>query len=123
MTERELARKSHHHVPRLPRIGEIQDQDRHREHVVVDHCRQREQDQHEHREQHGAAAHGLFPSRPCGRNSSTRISSAKLNMLFADGVKYRPASASDTPISTPPSSAPAMEPSPPTITMTNASSV
>ena len=44
-------------------------------------------------------------------------------MLFADGVKIRPASASVTPINTPPSSAPVIEPSPPVMTMTKASSV
>ena len=44
-------------------------------------------------------------------------------MLFADGVNSRPASASVSPISTPPSSAPGIEPSPPVMTMTKASSV
>ena len=44
-------------------------------------------------------------------------------MLFADGVNMRPASASVSPISTPPSSAPGIEPSPPVITMMKASSV
>jgi len=44
-------------------------------------------------------------------------------MLFAEGTMSNPASASETPISTPPRSAPGIEPSPPTITMTNASSV
>ena len=44
-------------------------------------------------------------------------------MLFADGVNSSPASASVTPISTPPSSAPGIEPSPPVMTMTKASSV
>ena len=44
-------------------------------------------------------------------------------MLFADGAMSSPASASDTPISTPPSSAPTIEPRPPTMTMTKASRV
>ncbi len=64
-----------------------------------------------------------FPSMPCGRNSSTSTRMANANMLFVDGVNRRPASASVTPISTPPSSAPGIEPSPPMMTMTKASSV
>ena len=44
-------------------------------------------------------------------------------MLFADGVRQKPAIASVTPISTPPSSAPGIEPSPPMMTMMKASSV
>ena len=64
-----------------------------------------------------------LPRIPCGRSSSTSTRMAKENMLFADGVKSRPASASVTPISTPPRSAPGIEPSPPVITMTKASRV
>ena len=60
---------------------------------------------------------------PCGRNSSTSTRMAKANMLFADGVNSSPAIASVSPISTPPSSAPGIEPSPPVMTMTKASSV
>ena len=48
---------------------------------------------------------------------------AKANMLLADGVNSSPPSASVTPISTPPSSAPGMEPRPPVMTITKASSV
>jgi len=44
-------------------------------------------------------------------------------MLFADGVNSRPAIASVNPIITPPSNAPGIEPSPPVMTMTKASSV
>ena len=44
-------------------------------------------------------------------------------MLLADGVKNNPAMASVSPISTPPSSAPGMEPRPPVMTMMKASSV
>jgi hypothetical protein len=51
------------------------------------------------------------------------MSSANENMLFIDGSKKKPASASVTPINMPPTSAPLMEPSPPTITMTKACKV
>ena len=61
--------------------------------------------------------------RPCGRASNTRIRRPKLTILLADGVMSMPASASETPMSSPPRSAPTIEPSPPTITMTNASKV
>ena len=44
-------------------------------------------------------------------------------MLFAEGVNSTPPSASVTPISSPPSSAPGIEPSPPVMTMTKASRV
>ncbi len=44
-------------------------------------------------------------------------------MLLADGVISSPATDSETPIRIPPASAPTMEPSPPMITMTKASSV
>ena len=44
-------------------------------------------------------------------------------MLLADGVKNSPAIASVSPISTPPSTAPGIEPSPPVMTMMKASSV
>ena len=44
-------------------------------------------------------------------------------MLFADGVNSSPASASVSPIKSPPTSAPGIEPSPPVMTMTKASSV
>src|SRR5207244_1613007 len=64
-----------------------------------------------------------FPRMPCGRNSSTSARIAKANMLFADGVKRSPASASVMPISTPPTSAPGIEPRPPVMTMTKAKSV
>ena len=65
----------------------------------------------------------LLPMMPCGRNNSTSTRMAKANMLLADGVKNRPAIASVNPISTPPSSAPGIEPSPPVMTMTKARSV
>lgn len=45
------------------------------------------------------------------------------NMVLAEGAKNRPDIASDRPISTPPSSAPGIEPRPPMITMTKACSV
>ena len=44
-------------------------------------------------------------------------------MLLADGLKSNAAAASDTPISTPPASAPGIEPRPPMMTMMKASSV
>src|SRR6476620_508758 len=123
MAERELAGEPHHHVPGLAGVGVVENQRRDRECV-----RPREGGKHreggeEQRERDAAAAQARFPSRPRGRSSSTRISRPKLNMLFAEGAMKRPATASETPISTPPRSAPPIEPSPPTITMTKASSV
>src|SRR5262249_51423024 len=104
-------------------IGEVQNQRTDREGIGArepgEHQREHEQD----REQDRGAGHDFFPSRPCGRSKRTRMSRPKLNMLLADGAIKRPASASDTPISTPPSSAPPIEPSPPTMTITKASSV
>ena len=44
-------------------------------------------------------------------------------MLLADGVNSNPAIASVRPIKTPPISAPGIEPRPPVMTMTKASSV
>jgi hypothetical protein len=44
-------------------------------------------------------------------------------MLFAEGTNSTPPSASVTPIKSPPSSAPGIEPRPPVITITKASSV
>src|SRR5262249_593274 len=116
--------EAHHHVPRLARIREEQDQGCDGQDIRARPSWKNQQKHAGQEEQQLApASHGFFPSRPWGRNSSTRISRPKLNMLFADGTMNRPASASETPISTPPSSAPGIEPRPPTITMTKASSV
>src|SRR4030095_14621125 len=122
MAERELAGESHHHVPRLAGVGEVEDQRRDRKGVGSDEGGQRHHQDGQDSQVDEFFLHRL-PSRPCGRSSSTRISRPKLNMLFAEGVMTRPAGASDTPISTPPSSAPVIEPSPPTMTITKASSV
>src|SRR6266436_3846835 len=67
--------------------------------------------------------HWRCPIRPCGRSTSTAINSAKENMLFIDGANRKPASASETPIRTPPTSAPAIDPMPPMMTMMKAMSV
>src|SRR5262249_2003280 len=133
VAERQLAGKSHHHVPGLAGIGEVEDDDEHGEQVGVGEPRRRQQRREQHAEQRQGTARnaldepphhaGFFPRMPCGRNSSTSTSRPNENMLFADGVKIRPASASVSPISTPPTSAPGIEPSPPVITMMNASSV
>src|SRR3569623_2860420 len=131
----ELAREAHHHVPRLPRVGKVQGQGHHREDVAVDHERQRDRQARARRDQGGAppglrGAAGLAdhhlradPMSPRGRTSRSRTSRPKLTMLLAEGASSNPASASDTPITTPPSSAPTMEPRPPRMTITNASSV
>src|SRR6202042_1444858 len=103
------------------------------EQIVVDDPRRGQQGGEERREQEdsparqaageaferGARTHVSFlPRMPCGRNSSTSTRMPNANMLLADGVNSTPASASVTPISTPPTSAPPIEPSPPVMTMT-----
>src|SRR5262245_35138697 len=123
MPERELAGEAHHHVPRLSGVREVQDEGRHRERIRTDESGKGQQNGEQCGERDVGAGHARFPRSPCGRTSSTRMRSPKLNMLFAEGAMKSPASASETPISTPPSSAPPIEPSPPTITMTKASSV
>src|SRR3954462_1261004 len=123
MPERELARESHHHVPRLAGIGEVKNQRGDGERVVARECRQRDEQRGEDGKRDGRSRHVRLPSSPWGRNRRTRINRPKLNMLFAEGAMKRPASASDTPISTPPRRAPPIEPSPPTMTMTKARSV
>src|SRR5438876_7041586 len=119
MTEGELAGKPHHHVPGLAGIGEIQNDDQNGEQIIIGEPGRREQCGEQQRKRDAAAArhsleqpaHGApFPKMPCGRNSSTNTSRPKENMLLAEGVKRRPASASVSPISTPPSSAPGSEP-------------
>ena len=133
VTERKLAGESHHHVPGLAGIGEIEDGDEDGEQIVVGEKRRDEQRHEQQPQQHEAAARNAleqpsdhvrrFPRMPCGRNSSTSTSRPKENMLLADGVNSRPAIASVRPISTPPRSAPGIEPSPPVMTMMKASSV
>src|SRR5262249_24462503 len=132
MAERELAGEAEHHVPRLPRIGGVEEQREHGEQVVVDDERRDQKRNRERAQQHEPAARNaieqpdhaaFFPSSPCGRNRSTSTRIPNANMLFADGVNRRPAMASVNPISTPPSSAPSIEPRPPVITMTKASKV
>ena len=41
--ERKLARKAHHQIPGLPHIGEVEDQDQHRQQIAVGKERRREQ--------------------------------------------------------------------------------
>src|SRR5678816_3698455 len=140
--QRELPREPHHDVPRLADVSEVEGQRRDREQVAVGHERKDEDPHADERDHHLAAPSGLGrvrrahrgrlahighlrppPMRPCGRASRRRTSRPKLAMLFADGAISTPASASETPITTPPRSAPTIEPRPPTITMTNASRV
>src|SRR5262249_37780358 len=133
VAEGELAGEAHHHVPRLAGIGGIEDDDKDGEKIVVRHPRRRQQHDEQHHQERNAAARNpleqpsdhasLLPKMPCGRNSNTSTSRPKENMLLAEGVKNRPAIASVSPISTPPSSAPGIEPSPPVMTMMKASSV
>src|SRR5436190_12496806 len=132
MAERKLAGESHHDVPGLPHIGEVENEDQDREQVIV--CEQRrddERDEQRGNEHESALRHPFeqsthdarLPRMPWGRNNRTSTRIANANMLFADGVNMRPASASVMPISTPPRSAPGIEPRPPVMTMTKASSV
>src|SRR5262249_2828554 len=131
VTERELPGKAHHQVPGLTHIGEIEDQGEDREQVAVGDERRRDQRRQRER-QHGLRApvdaapqcdHARRPRTPRGRSTSTAMSSANENMLFIDGSIMKPASASDTPISTPPTRAPVIQPRPPTMTMMKDSSV
>src|SRR5215831_5131296 len=133
VAERELAGEAHHHVPRLAGIGGIEDDDEDGEQIVVGDPGRREQHGEHHRQEGKTSTRhsveqpvghvSLLPRMPCGRNSSTSTRSPNENMLFADGVKKRPAMASVKPIRTPPSTAPGIEPSPPVMTMMKASSV
>src|SRR6185437_8715054 len=133
MTERQLPGKAHHDVPTLSEISKIQDQYKHGEQIVAGEQRgENQSDQKSDQRQQGAARqicdqardHAvLLPMMPCGRNSSTSTRMPKANMLLADGENSRPAIASVSPISTPPRSAPGIEPSPPVMTMTKASKV
>src|ERR1700722_16284329 len=134
MSERKLAGEAHHDVPGLAGISKIENDDEDREQIVVGKPRRGQQ----HREQRGEQTHrparqtigeardhrihhvGLLPRMPCGRNNSTSTRMPKANMLLADGVNSKPASASVSPISPPPISAPGIEPSPPVMTMTKA---
>src|SRR5882762_9590462 len=123
MAKRKLAGEAHHDVPGLARIGEIEDQDQRRRHQGDEQDREPQPCPPRYLVQEQRPHDARLPRMPCGRNSSTTTRIAKANMLFADGVNRRPASASVMPISTPPSSAPGIEPSPPVMTMTKASSV
>src|SRR5262249_36884488 len=100
--ERELPGEAHHHIPRLAGVGEEQDQRGDRQRVAAREKRQRDGRRAERDEAEAGAAQVFLPSRPCGLNRSTRISSPKLNMPFAEGATKRPAIASDTPIRSPP---------------------
>src|SRR6185503_19467213 len=100
--------------------------------VVGEPRRDQERDQQRAEQDQRAARHAVdqaadhvvrLPMIPSGRNSNTSTRIANANMLLADGVNSSPASASVMPISTPPSSAPGIEPSPPTITIMKASNV
>src|SRR5712671_4551263 len=123
MPERQLPGEAHHHVPRLPGIGEVEDKRGDRQRIGSGDGGKRDEEDYKNSQIGKFPFQGRFPSKPCGRKRSTRIRSPKLNMLLAEGTMNSPASASEAPISTPPSSAPAIEPRPPTITMTNASNV
>src|SRR5579871_3306147 len=131
MAERKLPCVAHHQIPGLPHIGEVEDEREHRDDVTVGRERQREENGERERDDDAAARrrdapqldHVRCPSRPWGRSTSTAINNAKENMLFIDGANRKPASASETPISTPPTSAPAIDPKPPMMTMMKARSV
>src|SRR5258706_11643944 len=131
MAKRKLARIAHHQIPRLPHIGKVEDEREHGQHVAVRRQRQGEENGERQRDHDppawGHAApqldHRRCPIRPWGRSTSTAINNAKENMLFIDGANRKPASASVTPIRTPPTSAPAIDPMPPRMTMMKAMSV
>src|SRR6185312_5609707 len=132
MAQRKLARVAHHDVPRDAGVGIVEAEHEDGEQIVPDKEGRCDEQRQHNGQQHEGAARGaveqsrdhaaLLPMMPCGRTSSTRTRMAKANMVFADGVKMSPAMASVSPISTPPTSAPGIEPRPPVITMTKASS-
>src|SRR5262249_4068164 len=104
----------------------------HREDIAVDDERRRDQHRREERQRHRIAArepqkrrvpHARLPISPCGRTSSTRMRRPKEMALLKEGSTRKPESASETPTSNPPKSAPGMLPSPPRMTMMKASSV
>src|SRR3974390_1006738 len=132
MPKRQLADKSHHDVPGLPDVSEVQNHDQHGEQVISGKYRRGDQ-RHKQGAEKGQTARRnicdqtrdhavLLPMMPCGRSSNTRTRMANANMLLADGENRRPAIASVKPIRTPPINAPGIEPRPPVMTMTNASS-
>src|SRR5438309_944777 len=131
MPERQLPGEAHHQVPGLADIGEVENENEDGDQVAVGDERRRQQRRHDDGARDASArrhvvparAHARRPIKPCGRSTRTRMSSANENMLFIDGSKKKPASASDTPMRMPPTSAPLIEPSPPTMTMMKASKV
>src|ERR1700694_5207912 len=131
VAERQLPGKAHQQIPGLPDVGEIQHQDEHADEIAVGDQRRGQECGEQQRGEHAAVqrrispqrAHARRPSRPCGRSTSTAINRPNENMLFIEGAAKNPASASETPMSTPPNSAPGIDPSPPMMTMVNASSV
>src|SRR6266568_1258568 len=131
VAERQLPGEAHQQIPGLADVGEIQHQDQHADEIAVGDQRRGQKSGEQHRGEHAAAqrricpqrAHARRPSRPCGRSTSTAINRPNENMLFIEGAAKNPASASETPMSTPPRSAPAIDPSPPMMTMVNASRV
>src|SRR3569833_204869 len=113
MTEGQLSGEAHHDVPRLPDIGEVQDEDQHGEQIIAGKEWRSRENGKQYREENERAGRQAFdqpcqhhatflPRMPCGRNSSTRTRMAKENMLLAEGVNSRPAIASVKPIMTPP---------------------
>src|SRR3954453_1708609 len=132
VAERKLAGESHHDVPCLTRVSEVEDQDQDGQKVIVGEARRGDETDQERRDQHDTAPRhtgeqtdhvARLPRMPCGRNSSTSTRIANANMLFADGGNSKPALAPVIPIRTPAISAPGIEPRPPVMTITNASSV
>ncbi len=128
MPERQLAGKAHHQVPGLAHIGEVEDQDQHRQH---DSGRQRaapraaaasrSHEQHA-RPRRCERARSCAPPHQALRPQHQHQDQQREreHALHRRRDERSPASASDTPISTPPTSAPAIEPSPPTMTMMKA---
>src|SRR5579871_453808 len=131
MAERKLAGVAHHQIPGLAHIRKVEDEREDGQHIAVGGQRQHHEDRERERDDDAAARrhaapqtdHMRCPIRPWGRSTSTAINSAKENMLFIDGASRKPASASEVPISTPPTSAPAIDPMPPMMTMMKARSV
>src|SRR5262249_37336546 len=122
-----------HHVPGLPGVGEVENDDQNGDEVIVGQPGCRQQRSQQHRQRYQAAARNAldqpadhvsrFPRMPCGRNRSTSTSRPNENMLLAEGGKNGRPSPAPTQTSPPPNGARAMEPSPPVITMMKASSV
>src|SRR5262249_56519859 len=104
----DLPGEAHNQVQSPAEESEKEEQDQHRDEIAVGDERCGEEHRQQGDQQRATArverrrGHARRPMMPCGRSASTKMSRAKDTMLFIDGARKSPASASDTPINTPP---------------------